>query len=519
MDIKELTDQKEILIDQWLDRGNSNENKKMLREKLDYVNLKIAVMVGDINECDQLPIAETLKVSSDIQLLKATHLCGAIPCTKTVHDHWIARFNSVAAQAKKYYAGKLLISKTHAAKVKQLFADSKKSWNVWKVTFKTQNKFALIVMEATIAKIKADRALAATQTTANQEAVETATKILNDADSRLKTQVDGALKLLAMAIDRRVAAKKANETFADVEFDKIKSLDRANDTNKVVALVAAFEKTLAGLGVKNNKIMSAAMKSKDGKKVIAAEAAIVANRKKHEGQAVVLTKKIKKIMDQDAVIIKKAEVLKTKQRNRTIGYQKEINTCKRTMRKSNMLKSSLREKADVYMGKAQKKMLAHRNMRMLQKLIKKQTPKAVGKTSKIDKNALRGLVTKMMAAEGSLLECASTIRANTEIVEERLENSRSHVNHESKCTAYRQMTQRIINSKMGHYRGTSEKLMLIRKQIAAKAEQLKKAGNKNWTDVLRQSNMLSGYIYDTKYKAWTLDYQIGVVKGWQCGTN
>jgi hypothetical protein len=353
-------------------------------------------------------------------------------------------------------------------------------------------------MEATIAKIKADRALAATQTTANQEAVETAAKILNDADSRLKTQIDSALKLLAIAIDKRVAAKKANETLADVKFDEIKSLDRANDTNKVVALVAAFEKTLAGLGAKNNEIMSAATKSKDGKKVIAAEAAIVANRKKHEGQAVVLTKKIKEIMAQDAEIIKKAEVLKTKQRNRTIGYQKEINTCKRTMRKSNMLKISLQEKADIYMGKAQKKMLAHKNLRMLQKLIKKQTPKAVGETSKIDKKALRGLVTKMMAAEGSLLECASTVRANTEIVEERLENSRSHVNDESKCTAYRQMTQRIINAKMGHYRGTSEKLRLIRKEIASKAEELKKAGNKNWADVLRQSNMLSGYIYDTQ---------------------
>jgi hypothetical protein len=519
MDIKKLTDQKEILIDQWLDRGDSDKSKTDLRKKLDYVNLKIAVMVGDINQCDDLPIAETLKVSSDIQLLKATHMCGDIPCTKTVHDHWITRFNTVALQAKKYYATKQLISKTHAAKVKKLFADSKVSWNVWKVTFKAQNKLALDVMEARIAKINADRALAATQTTANQEAVETATQNLNDADSTLRTQVDSALKLLEVAIGKRVAAKKANEIFADIQFDQIKSLDRANDTNKVVASVAAFEKTLAGQGAKNNKIMSAAMKSKDSNKVIAAEAAIVANRKKHEGDAVLLTKKIKEIMDQDAAIIKKAEALKAEQRNRTISYQKDINTCKRTMRDTNMLKSSLHKKAEAVMGKAQKKRLANRNLRMLQKLIKKQTPKAVGQSSKIDKKALSGLVRKMMAAEGSLLECASTIRANTEIVAERLENSRYHVNAESKCTAYRQMTQRIINAKMGHYRGTNEKLRLIRKEIATKAGELKKAGNKNWSDVLRQSNMLSGYIYDTDYKAWTLDYQIAVVKGWQCGTN
>lgn len=129
------------------------------------------------------------------------------------------------------------------------------------------------------------------------------------------------------------------------------------------------------------------------------------------------------------------------------------------------------------------------------------------------------LVTKLMAAEGSILECASTIKANSEIVEERLENSRTHVNAESKCTAYRQMTQRIINSKMGHYTETNDKLGLIRKQIAAKAAELKKAGNKNWRDVLRQSNMLTGYIYDTEYKAWTLNYQMSIVKGWQCGTS
>ena len=519
MDIKKLTDQKEILIDKWLDRGNSDETKTKLRKKLDYVNLQIAVMVADINECDELPIAEVLKVSSDIEFLKATHMCGAIPCTKTVHDHWIKRFNTVAAWAKKFYAGKQLVTKTHAAKVKQLFADSKKSWNVWKVLFKSQNKLAYVKMDAGIAKLQAERALAAKQTTANQEAVDTATQNLNDADSNIKTQIQNALKLLEVAIDKRVAAKKANETYTDIEFTEVKALDRANDTNKVVALVAAFEKSLAGLGTKNKQIMSAAIKSKSIKKVIAAEAAIVANRKQHQAHAVLLTKQIKEMMDQDAVIIKKSEELKSKQRNRTIGYQKEINKCKRTMMDTNMLKASLNKKVDLVMGKAQKMMLARRNLRMLQKLIKKQTPKAVGQTSKIDKKAMSELVTKLMAAEGSILECASTIKANSEIVEERLENSRTHVNAESKCTAYRQMTQRIINSKMGHYTETNDKLGLIRKQIAAKAAELKKAGNKNWRDVLRQSNMLTGYIYDTEYKAWTLNYQMSIVKGWQCGTS
>jgi len=154
---------------------------------------------------------------------------------------------------------------------------------------------------------------------------------------------------------------------------------------------------------------------------------------------------------------------------------------------------------------------------MLQKLVKTQT--AAGNKSKIDRNAVVALVKKMMEAEGKLLECGSTIKANTEIVRTRLETGREHVNVESDCTAWTTKTQRVIDSRMGNYKETMVKVQAIQKQIAAKSAALKKAGNKSWQNVGRQASMLDGYIFDTAYKAWTLDYQGSIVRGWQCSTD
>merc|ERR1711935_766281 len=396
-------------------------------------------------------------------------------------------------------------------------ADSKKAWSGWQTLFKSQNKLAFVLMDMKIAKIHAERALAKSKTGVNQKAVDAATEKSNKADSDLTTSVDNATKLLTAAIEKRDKAKRTSEHWLDVEFSETKALDHANDTNKVVAMVAGFEKSLGALGARNSKILAAARKSKDKLKLIAADAAIKANRKQHEKQSVALTNGIKKLMDQDATIKKKYEILKTKKRTATIEYQKEINKCRRVIMSTNVLKNTLAQQKKKLLGERVRRMLARRNLRMLQKLVKTQT--AAGNKSKIDRNAVVALVKKMMEAEGKLLECGSTIKANTEIVRTRLETGREHVNVESDCTAWTTKTQRVIDSRMGNYKETMVKVQAIQKQIAAKSAALKKAGNKSWQNVGRQASMLDGYIFDTAYKAWTLDYQGSIVRGWQCSTD
>lgn len=230
--------------------------------------------------------------------------------------------------------------------------------------------------------------------------------------------------------------------------------------------------------------------------------------------AQVLTAQIKKLMNSDATITKKSEVLKDKKRAATIEYAKEINSCKNKIMDSHALKDTLMEEKKKLFGEKMRRMLAHRNLRILQKLVKTQT--AAGNKSKIDRKALSIVVTKMMAAEGTLLECGSTIKANTEIVRERLENGRTHVNGESSCEAWKTKTQKVINAKMGDYKGTIEKLKALQKSVRAKSDELKKANNKNSENVFKQAMLLDGYIHDTAYKSWTLTYQDSIVRGWQC---
>lgn len=265
IDIKKLTDQKEGLIDKWLNRDVSTAEKEKMRKSLDYINLQIAVMVGDVDECEKLPINQALKISSDLKTLKSTHMCGAIPCTKAVHDKFINRFQLYVTVTKKVYKERQQRSQKFSNTVEAQEAESAKAWKEWKAKFKSQNKLALTVMDMKIAKVNAERALAANKSEANQKALGAVTEKLNTANSELENSVDGATKFLKIAIDKKVKAKKTQERWLDVEFSETKALDHAQDANKVVAMVAHFEKSLGAMAAENTKYFAVLKKSKDAK--------------------------------------------------------------------------------------------------------------------------------------------------------------------------------------------------------------------------------------------------------------
>ena len=133
------------------------------------------------------------------------------------------------------------------------------------------------------------------------------------------------------------------------------------------------------------------------------------------------------------------------------------------------------------------------------------------------KATIISLAKKILKLQISTMKCASTISANTKIVQKRLAVHRHHLEKKVKCAAKQDKIERVLRGKMGSYSTTIAKLNLIRNDLSKRAAKLNKEKNgKAASAVEERVNVISKYVHDLQFKIWSVKWTITSIKGFNC---
>lgn len=308
------------------------------------------------------------------------------------------------------------------------------------------------------------------------------------------------------------------EQHLDSAFDyKLASL-RANNQLRIVSLVEKFEKVISKYTIGSLHLKSKAKKTKDtDKRAKYIKKSSKKLNKKQEKMAKKLMENIEKIQKNNKAIMEEKAKNGLIKRTRTVDFQRKLDAC---------IINVKRWKAQLKTLKAQRAELLQKGEKM--KVSKKRRDQNVvsektivihvhnkGGKKKVTMN-LQQNGEMILKINKDLLECASTIQANGQIIARRQQVYRHHISRQVTCSAEKDRTTKVITGKMGTYKSMEKKFKSVKKFLDNRYKDLKKGKSKNAEGVLKEEKIIDSYIRDIKFKRWSLKWSIKAINSGSC---